>query len=102
MFVLNCRVVLHAIDATPARWQHPRHWLISTQVDAVDNIVGPPRVVARVDRGLVSALRAEALVGRLDVLELLFCAAGVGMRCFSFAQVGRAHVGGRGHRAFEP
>ena len=35
------RVVLHAIDATPARWrddagssplEHPTHWLISTQV----------------------------------------------------------------------
>ena len=63
-FVLNRRVVLHAIDATPARWRgdagsspldrartasssltndllkngrvHPRHWLISTQVDAAD------------------------------------------------------------------
>ena len=52
-FVLNRRVVLHAIDATPARWRvampvphrstepgrphycrevHPTHWLISTQV----------------------------------------------------------------------
>ena len=59
-FVLNHRVVLHAIDATPARWRgdagsspldrartaaslprndlvkncrvHPTHWLISTQV----------------------------------------------------------------------
>ena len=52
-FVLNHRVVLHAIDATPARWrgdagsspldrartaaslprnEHPTHWLISTQV----------------------------------------------------------------------
>ena len=43
-FVLNCRVDLHAIDATPARWrgdagsspldgasEHPTHWLISTQ-----------------------------------------------------------------------
>ena len=28
-FVLNCRVDLHAIDATSARW---RHWLISAQV----------------------------------------------------------------------
>ena len=28
-FVLNRRVVLHAIDATPAR--RPTHWLISTQ-----------------------------------------------------------------------
>ena len=58
-FVLNCRVVLHAIDATPARWRgdagaspldgvspaassprkdlvHPTHWLISTQVGARD------------------------------------------------------------------
>ena len=26
------RVVLDAIDATPARWQHPTHWLITTQV----------------------------------------------------------------------
>jgi hypothetical protein len=62
-FVLNHRVVLHAIDATPARWRgdagsspldeastaassprkylmkncrvHPTHWLISTQVHAV-------------------------------------------------------------------
>ena len=62
-FVLNHRVVLHAIDATPARWRgdagsspldrartaasspgndlvkncrvHPTHWLISTPVDAV-------------------------------------------------------------------
>jgi hypothetical protein len=61
-FVLNHRVVLHAIDATPARWRgdadssplagasaatssprndlvkncrvHPTHWLISTQMDA--------------------------------------------------------------------
>jgi hypothetical protein len=58
-FVLNHRVVLHAIDATPARWRgdagsspldrarsaapsprndlvkncrHPTHWLISTQI----------------------------------------------------------------------
>ena len=40
-FVPNHRVVLHAIDATPARWrgdagssplEHPTHWLISTQV----------------------------------------------------------------------
>ena len=58
-FVLNCRIVLHAIDVTPARWRgdagssqldramtaassprndrvkncrvHPTHWLISTQ-----------------------------------------------------------------------
>ena len=35
-FVLNRRAVLHAIDATPARWRgdaglHPTHWLISTQ-----------------------------------------------------------------------
>ena len=71
-------------------------------VYSVDNVVGPPRVVARVDPGLVSALRAEALVGRLDVLKLLLRAAGVGMRCFSFAQVGRAHGCGRSHRAFEP
>ena len=38
VFVLNRRVVLHAIDATPARWRgdagHPTHWLISTQVPA--------------------------------------------------------------------
>ena len=62
-FVLNRRVVLHAIDATPARWRggagsspldgagtatslprndlmknfrvHPTHWLISTQVTGV-------------------------------------------------------------------
>ena len=31
-FVLNHRVVLHAIDATPV---HPTHWLISTQAGAV-------------------------------------------------------------------
>ena len=46
-FVLNRRVDLYAIDATPARWRgdagsspldgastaaHPTHWLISTQV----------------------------------------------------------------------
>ena len=30
-FVLNRRVVLHAIDATPARWRHRRE-MISTQV----------------------------------------------------------------------
>ena len=54
--MLNQRVVLHAIDATPARWRgdagsspldrarttaasspvHPTHWLISTQVDDRD------------------------------------------------------------------
>ena len=62
-FVLNHRVVLHAIDATPARWRgdagsspldrartaassprndlvkncrvHPTHWLISTQAEAL-------------------------------------------------------------------
>ena len=55
-FVLNHRIVLHAIDATPARWRgdagsspldrvttsspkndlvHPTHWLISTQVAAL-------------------------------------------------------------------
>ena len=61
-FVLNHRVVLHAIDATPARWRgdagsspldgastdassprndlvqncrvHPKHWLLSTQVQS--------------------------------------------------------------------
>jgi hypothetical protein len=41
VFVLNRRVDLRAIDATPARWRgdagssplvHPTHWLISTQV----------------------------------------------------------------------
>ena len=46
-FVLNHRVVLHAVDAMPARWRgdagsspldrartaaHPTHWLICTQV----------------------------------------------------------------------
>ena len=49
--VLNHRVVLHAIDATPDRWSgdadsspldratHPTHWLISTQLrtGALDN-----------------------------------------------------------------
>ena len=48
VFVLNHRVVLHAIDAAPARWRgdagssplngvitvHPTHWLISTQAPA--------------------------------------------------------------------
>jgi len=46
-FVLNHRGVLHAIDATPARWRgdagsspldHPTHWLISTQVPAPFNM----------------------------------------------------------------
>ena len=41
--MLNRRVDLHAIDATPARWRgdagssplvHPTHWLISTQARA--------------------------------------------------------------------
>ena len=43
-FVLNRRVVLHAIDATPARWRgvagtswHPTHWLISTQAHGTSN-----------------------------------------------------------------
>ena len=50
-FVLNRRVYLHAIDATPARWRgdvgsspldgasavHPTHWLISTQVAIEEN-----------------------------------------------------------------
>ena len=64
-FVLNRRVVLHAIDATPARWRgdagsspldrartaapsprgdlvkncrvHPTHWLISTQVRRLED-----------------------------------------------------------------
>ena len=36
-FVLNSRVDLHAIDATPARWRDgagssPTHWLMFTQV----------------------------------------------------------------------
>ena len=42
-FVLNHRVVLHAVEAAPARWRggaglspldrlHPAHWLIFTQV----------------------------------------------------------------------
>ena len=48
--VLNHRVVLHAIDATPARWrgdagssplEHPTHWLISTQVPT------PPEMAVR-------------------------------------------------------
>ena len=39
-FVLNRRVDLYAIDATPARWRGdatcaPTHWLISIQVDAI-------------------------------------------------------------------
>ena len=66
-FVLNHRVVLHAIDATPARWRgdagsspldrarsaassprsdlvknrrvHPTHWLISTQVPVFSDLV---------------------------------------------------------------
>ena len=52
-FVLNHRVVLHAIDATPARWrgdagssplEHPTHWLISTQVPALlPRLAGPLR-----------------------------------------------------------
>ena len=48
-FVPNLRVVLHVIDATPARWRgdvvsspldganyrvHPTHWLLSTQVQS--------------------------------------------------------------------
>ena len=63
VFVLNRRVVLHAIDATPAQWRgdvgssptarrnqhghgddvHPTHWLISTQVrrDARRKLVHP-------------------------------------------------------------
>ena len=46
-------VVLHAIDATPARWrgdagssplEHPTHWLISTQVPALlPRLAGPLR-----------------------------------------------------------
>ena len=60
-FVLNRRVGLHAIDATPARWRgngggssppdrartaaplprhdlvHPTHWLISTQVAIIED-----------------------------------------------------------------
>jgi len=70
-FVLNHRVVLHAIDATPARWRgdagsswldgasaaassprddlvkncrvHPTHWLISTQVKSKAPHDGRPR-----------------------------------------------------------
>ena len=52
-FVLNRRVDLHAIDATPARWrgdagssplEHPTHWLISTQVPALlPRLAGPLR-----------------------------------------------------------
>ena len=52
--MLNRRVVvLHAIDATPARWrgdagssplEHPTHWLISTQVPALlPRLAGPLR-----------------------------------------------------------
>ena len=48
-FVLNRRVDLHAIDATPARWRgdagsspldgmHPTHWLISTQVPTIVDV----------------------------------------------------------------
>ena len=79
-FVLNHRVVLHAIDATPARWRgdagsspldrartaessprndlvksrrvHPTHWLISTQV--------PGPGARRADAG---ARRGQLLVG---------------------------------------
>ena len=60
-FVLNHRVVTHAIDATPDRWRdgagsspldgarndlvkncrvHPTHWLISTQQIAVRFFIG--------------------------------------------------------------
>ena len=57
-FVLNHRVVLHAIDTTPARWrqrgqhgrvEHPTHWLISTQ--ALTEHARPARTsrAARVD-----------------------------------------------------
>jgi hypothetical protein len=56
-FVLNRRVVLHAIDATPARWRgdagsspldrartvHLTHWLISTQVETVGADARGPR-----------------------------------------------------------
>ena len=65
-FVLNNRVVLHAIDATPARWRddagslpldgastaassprndlvHPKHWLISTQAASCGGTTGRRR-----------------------------------------------------------
>ena len=64
-FVLNHRVVLHAIDATPARWRgdagsspldgvHPAHWLISTQVAAKEfpeNFKGTPMLSCSVTPG---------------------------------------------------
>merc|ERR1719163_201305 len=75
-FVLNRRVDLHAIDATPARWRgdagsspldgartalssprndfrvHPTHWLISTQVTWSGLPPRPPTDGAPAGRGL--------------------------------------------------
>ena len=63
-FVLNRRVVLHAIDATPARWRggvHPTHWLICAQVllsseadddaDEAPVAADPPAPAAAADGG---------------------------------------------------
>ena len=87
--VLNRRVVLHAIDATPARWRgdagsspldgastaasssrndlvkncrvHPTHWLISTQVDGEGTNTVPRDDVAET---MVQSLRHEAFRDR--------------------------------------
>ena len=72
-FVLNCRVVLHAIDATPARWRgdagsspldramvHPTHWLISTQVRHGQRPRRSERAPHRADGGWITLPRGQA------------------------------------------
>ena len=60
-FVLNHHVVLHAIDATSARWrgEHPTNWLISTQVIVVGAV--PDAVqVDQLDRAFAPYFRKGA------------------------------------------
>ena len=117
-FVLNRRVDLHAIDATPARWRgdagsspldgasttassprndlvkncrvHPTHWLISTQVEAAAQAAAEPGVqVATVDGDVVAFARKLADEAWLERLPVSISAA---LACADFEEVLRLAV----------
>ena len=85
--MLNHRVVLHAIDATHARW-HPTHWLISTQVVVKDGVERDLKKIVNMNvlllknllataqqRGVrlrvdTSVIEDEALLRQVDALKL--------------------------------
>ena len=80
-FVLNRRVLLHAIDATPARWRgdagssplaHATHWLISTQVA----IMGPASALR-----FVRLARSKHSIERVSPLSVIGLAL---LACYCF------------------